>query len=91
MIRSTTVSIPSNEALLSFNGMENLLIKEDVTTKLQSLAPVVIGVERRYTDAEEAMVLPSQATMIVVKLLFSGTRHLCHGDNFRLVISLISS
>ena len=72
--------------------MENILIKEDVTTKLQSLVPVVIGVERRYTDAEEAMVLPSQATMIVVKLLFLGTRHLCHGDNFRLVIiSFISS
>ena len=83
--------MPSKEALLSFSGIENLLIKDDATAKLHDLVPVDDGVERRYTDAEEAIILPSHATIIVDKLLFSGIKHLCHGDNFKPAISLISN
>ena len=58
--------MPSNEALLSLSGMENLLISHDVTAKLHSLVPVVDGVESRHTEAEETMVLPSHATITVL-------------------------
>ena len=37
------------------------------------------------------MMLPSHATMMVERLLFSGIKHLCPGDIFKPIISFISA
>ena len=84
-----TVSIPSSEALDSFKGMLNLLMRDEATARFDSLVPDEVGVDRRYTDAEAAIVLPSHATRIVERLLFSRIRHLCYGDSLSSIISLI--
>ena len=49
--------MPGKEALDSFNRIENLLISDEATARLHSLVPVEDGVERVYTDAEEAILL----------------------------------
>ena len=82
--------MPSKEALDSFNRIENLHISDEAMARLHSLVPVEDGVERMYTDAEEAIVLLLHAAIIVDRLLFSGIKHRCHGDNLKPVISLIS-
>ena len=43
----------------------------------------------KYTEAEAAIVDPSQATSIVVRVFCSGIRHLYQGDNLSLIISFI--
>ena len=70
-----------------FRGIENRDINDEVIARLQAFVPSAGGDDRRLIIAEDAMVDPSKATMIVVRLLFFGMRHLCYGDIFRFAIS----
>ena len=45
--RFVTVSIPSSEALDSFKGMENLLMRDDAIARFDSLIPDEVGVDSR--------------------------------------------
>ena len=56
---------------------------------MQSLCPDSMDLDNKYIIAEDAIVDPSQATMIFQSLFFIGIRHLGHGLSLSLAISFI--
>ena len=81
--------MPKSALLISLMGIQNREIRDDVWAILQYLFPDSIDLDKKYIVADEAMVLPSQATKIFHNWFLCGIMHLGHGLRVNLAISLI--